>query len=67
MSKKAKWVPFTGPCQGMPLREHTRNNSQYKRFIGGIGRVKERRVISERRYERQIDKRENREEGGAGV
>lgn len=57
-------------------RTHQEQQSQCKRFIGGLGRVKERKVISEWRRERRVDRQteqrkrgvnrqtENREGGG---
>lgn len=33
--KKAKWAPFGGPCQGMPVRKHTRNSGVSPRGILG--------------------------------
>lgn len=39
--KKSKWVPFSEPCQGMPLREHTMYNRVSTRSLLG-GRECER-------------------------
>lgn len=63
--KKAKWIPFGGTCQGMPLRKHTTCNRVCARDLLGEGESENvKHLLEWGQEEAREERRGNRNETG---